>query len=231
MAKSQSRLRHGSPVSDGKNLQGHDRATAEKFPPLSVSLEAFVKDGTDREFRKLIYALMSLANLMLRNSKHFADYIAVTEPQWAMMVHITESDGATVGSIAERMNVSSQFVTIEINKLMKKNIVEKRPNEADRRSMFLVLTPKGQALLRELAPLRRRTNDMMFRSLTEDRAKVLQELVSTLVLDGKSALHALEAPHIRGKKAPSALSEMEVRIAANEGVSEDAQQNKEVHGE
>src|SRR5262249_40929707 len=140
------------------------------------------------------------------------DFIGVTEAQFRMMALITENAETTVGSLANQMTVSSQFVTVEINKLVKKNIVEKRPNEADRRSMFLALTPRGKALLPQLAPPRCRTNDMMFQSLTEDRARNLKEIVGAIVMDAQSAHHELEAPRNKGKKAPSA---MEVRIAVS----------------
>jgi hypothetical protein len=73
--------------------------------------------------------------------------------------------------------------------------------------MLLMLAPKGEALLRELAPLRLATNDTMFKSLNDARATALQEIVSALIADARSALHALEAPHMRGAKAPSAVSD------------------------
>ena len=190
-------------------------STGKAFPPLSVSLKGFVKGQSDREFRRLIYSLVGLAHLMARNREHFGAYIGVTDPQYVIITFIAESPQATVGQLAEQMNVSSQFVTIEVGKLIKKNIVEKRPNHADRRSSLLHLTPKGDRLLRELGPLRRRTNDLMFRSLTQDRAKVLQHILDTLLLDGKIALHELEAPHTRGTKALSARSEAENHAGAS----------------
>src|SRR5215208_1796729 len=193
----------------------------EAFPPLSVSLKSFVKGQSDREFRRLIYSLVGLAHLMARNREHFGAYIGVTDPQYVIMTFIAESPQATVGQLADQMNVSSQFVTIEVGKLIQKNIVEKRPNHADRRSSLLHLTSKGDRLLRELGPLRRRINDLMFRSLTQDRATVLQEIVDTLLLDGKSALHELEAPRMRGMKAPSAGSEADEDIAAGRPRSEE----------
>jgi MarR family transcriptional regulator, organic hydroperoxide resistance regulator len=144
---------------------------------------------------------------MSRNREHFAAYIGVTDPQYIMMALIGENPDVTVGKIAERLGVSSQFVTIEIGKLIRNGIVDKRPNEADRRSVLLQLTPKARDLLRELGPLRRKINDMTFKSLDEDRARALDEILTALISDAETALHELEAPHMRGKKAPSALAE------------------------
>jgi len=45
---------------------------------------------------------------------------------------------------------------------------------------------------------------MTFRSLTEERAKALQEILDGLIVDARSAVHELDAPHMRGKKAPTA---------------------------
>jgi DNA-binding MarR family transcriptional regulator len=186
-------------------------AAQEKFPPLTTSLQTFVKDGSDRTFRRLIYDLTSLFNQMMRNRKQFATYIGVSEAQLLMMTIIAEMRESTVGQIAQQLNVSSQFATIEVGDLVRKEILEKHPNEADRRSMFLHLTAKGQRLLCELAPLRRRINDIHFGSLTEDRARVLHEIVSTLIADGKSAGHELDSPDLHGKKAPSTHSDSNVR--------------------
>ena len=187
----------------------------EPFPPLSTSLGPFVKDGTDRQFRKLIYNLLDLIDLMKSNRKYFAEYLGVTDAQLMMMLRIADYPDMTVSRLAEQLSVSSPFVTAEIAKLAKKMIVEKRPNQVDRRSMHLALTPKGQALMRELGPLRLRTNDIMFKSLTDERARELQDIVSVLIVDARNALHELEAPEMRGKRAPSAQSDLAEETTRN----------------
>ncbi len=199
MTAAKSTKRPGRNVAGGKGLP----APAESAP-LSTSLAAFVKDGSDRPLRRLIYDLINLVNQMERNRRHFAAYIGVSEAHVLMMMLIAETPEATVGALARQLNVSSQFVTIEIGDLTRKGIVVKRHNEADRRSMFLTLAAKGRKLMRELAPLRCRANDIMFRSLTEDRARILNEIVGTLIADGQLALHEIEGLRLRSKKAPSA---------------------------
>jgi DNA-binding MarR family transcriptional regulator len=180
------------------------REGAQAFPPLSTSLEGFIKNGSDREFRQLIYSMLSFSTLMLRSREHFAAYIGVTGPQYSMMAVIAEAERATVGQIAQRMHVASPFVTAETGKLIRKNIVAKSRDEKDRRSVILTLTAKGNTLIRELAAMRRTTNDMMYRSLTGDRAKMLTEMMHALIADANLALHELDGPQWRGRKAPSA---------------------------
>jgi DNA-binding MarR family transcriptional regulator len=177
----------------------------EHFPPLTVSLPAFVRNGSDGDLRRLIYSLVSLSGLMERNREYFAAYIGVSVAQFLMMTVIAEVSEATVSLIADRLSVSTQFVTIEINKLVAKEIIQRRPNPADRRSAFLGLTPKGVSLLRELGPLRRKINDITFHSLARERAELLQEILDDLVVDARRAVHDLEAPDMRDKMAPSAV--------------------------
>jgi DNA-binding MarR family transcriptional regulator len=203
---SKSRLSRPQPA---RNATAHQReaSPARPFPPLTTSLKTFVKNGSDREFRILIYDLIKLSNQLTRNRKYFASYMGVTEAQWLMIMIIAETGPTTVGHLAQQLNLSSPFVTMEIGDLVKKNVVEKRPNETDRRSMFLNLTPRGKDLLCEVAPMLQRGNDIMFRSLTEERAKALKDMVRALLADGAIALHALESPEWLGKTAPSAEPE------------------------
>lgn len=171
------------------------RARERQFPPLSVSIESLLKDGSDHEFRRLIYSLTGFADLIARHRNMYGAYIGVTGLQYVMMTIIAGAANVTVGDVSRTMDVSSQFVTGEIGKLAKKNIVRKRPNETDRRSTYLSLTPKGQTLLRKLGPMRKESNNLMYRSLTGDRAKTLQEIIDALNADAKIALHELDAKH------------------------------------
>ena len=196
-------LRHGRAKHSSHGNQPGG-ASEEDFPPPTTTLKVFLKNGSDSALRRLIYNLTSLFNQMVRNRKHFAAYIGVTEAQFLSMTIIAELKTSTVGEIAQRLFVSSQFITIEVGDLVRRGIVEKLPNEADRRSMLLKLSTKGERLLRELAPLRRMVNDVHWRSLTEERAKLLQEIVDTLLADGRNALHEIEGPDFQDKKAPSA---------------------------
>jgi MarR family transcriptional regulator, organic hydroperoxide resistance regulator len=194
------------------SLAAPEQAAAGNAPlALSTSLKSLLKDGSDKDFRRLIYNLLSLSNVMVRNREHFAAYIGVTDQQYVIMTILYETPGATVSHIANQIHVSSQFITLETGKLIKKGLIDKRQNEIDRRSVSLSLTEQGQALLREVWPLRRRTNDLTFQSLTKEQAAILDEIVGTLVMGARIALHELEAPQRSGQKAPSIEPELESR--------------------
>ena len=71
-------------------------------------------------------------------------------------------------------------------------------------NMFLNLTSRGQNLLRELAPLRRKANVTTFRSLTEERAKLWRN-PNALISDGNIALRARIPSFAREKGAVRAI--------------------------
>lgn len=140
---------------------------------------------------------------MRGNQEHFAEYIGVSAPQLLMMRVLLDSPEATVGHIASQLEVSSQFVTVEMGKLLHKGLVEKRPNKEDRRSVLLKLTGMGEKLMHELGPLRRQTNHVMFHSLTMEQVTQLSDIVGVLLTNGREALHQLEAPNMKNLRAPS----------------------------
>ena len=187
----------------------------QQFPPLSITLPSLLRDGSDREFRRLIYSLARFAELFARHRNIYGAYIGVSGPQYVMLTLITGTENRTVAQIAKVMSVSAQFVANEIGKLIEGNIVEKTPNAADRRSMILSLTTKGRNLFRELGPVRRDSNNLMYRSLTGDRGRILQEILDKLIADGEIALHELEGPQRRSQRAPSVSSDNAARKITN----------------
>src|SRR5215212_4952117 len=70
-------------------------SAAEFVPPLTTSLKAFVKNGSDREFRQLIFELNSLFNQMKRHVEHFARFIGVNPAQFTFIMIIAEMPNAT----------------------------------------------------------------------------------------------------------------------------------------
>ena len=172
----------------------NESAAAERFPPLSTSLDAFLADGSDGEFRKLIYDVLSVSSLMLRARERFGAFVGLTAPQYSMVVAIGEAGQITVTQLADRLHVSTPFVTAETGKLIKRHLLERRPNEADKRSSHLVLTPAGKDAIRRLGPYRRKCNDMIFGSLTREQAVQLRELVGTLLADAERAVYELDNP-------------------------------------
>jgi DNA-binding MarR family transcriptional regulator len=188
----------GTPRQKRAGPAGSSRARSpnieEPFPPLSISSEAFLTDGTDKEFRQLIYNFLGLAALFLEAREFFAAFIGVSAPQYSMMVAIGEAREITATSLAARLHVSTAFVATEIGKLVSRQIVSRRPSTSDRRSAILTLTPRGKSLIRRLGPYRRVGNDGIFGSLTRSQADQFRVITTLLLANAQKALAELNHP-------------------------------------
>lgn len=79
--------------------------------------------------------------------------IGVTRPQWQVLVMLRRHEGVNQGGLAELLDVEPITVCRMVDRLQEADLVERRPDPADRRSWRLFLTGKAEELLAQLRPL------------------------------------------------------------------------------
>jgi len=79
--------------------------------------------------------------------------IGVTRPQWQVLVMLRRHEGVNQGGLAELLDVEPITVCRMVDRLQEADLVERRPDPADRRSWRLHLTDKAEELLAQLRPL------------------------------------------------------------------------------
>ena len=79
--------------------------------------------------------------------------IGVTRPQWQVLVMLRRHEGVNQGGLAELLDVEPITVCRMVDRLQEADLVERRPDPADRRSWRLFLTDKAEDLLAQLRPL------------------------------------------------------------------------------
>lgn len=79
--------------------------------------------------------------------------IGVTRPQWQVLAVLRRHEGVNQGGLAELLDVEAISVCRMVDRLQEADLVERRPDPADRRSWRLFLTAKAQELLVKLRPL------------------------------------------------------------------------------
>jgi len=89
--------------------------------------------------------------------------IGVTRPQWQVLVLLGQHEGINQGGLAEILEVEPITLGRMVDRLQDVELVERRPDPADRRAWRLYLTDKAHALLENLRPLA----DEMFDSMLE----------------------------------------------------------------
>lgn len=183
-------------------------------PPLSVSREALLENGSDSRFRHLLYGLLTIGDRLEVGRGRFGRRIGVTGPQYSILMAIVEhgaAHGVGVSALAGALHVSASYITNETTKLIARGLVEKRVNPADGRGALLTLTEDGRKALHRLAPALRLGNNIFFRSLSKKQFHQLCRLVDALVEDAPAAIEAIDALEEAARRAAAEPDDLEPR--------------------
>jgi len=164
--------------------------------PPTVSRPELLERGSDRRFRQLVYDLLTVATRMDAVRDHLGGRLGITGPQYSIVMAVAQLQGAagvSVGTVAERLHVTSAFVAAETGKLVRLGLLLKRPNPADRRGVLASLSPKGRLRIDRLAPEIRAVNDLFFAALERDGFAALACAAAAMVSSSGKAVAYLGA--------------------------------------
>lgn len=112
-------------------------------------------DTVSKLDHQLCFALYAASNAMTRLYRDRLEPLGLTYPQYLVMLVLWETDGLTVKAIGERLHLDSGTLTPMLKRMEQAGLLERRRSKADERQVGIRLTPKGQALKREVAALQR----------------------------------------------------------------------------
>lgn len=98
-----------------------------------------------RRFRRLLRQFERLSADQLKKC-----CTEVTFAQCLVLLEIDESDRPTLGQLATRLRLDNSTLSRSIEGLVGKGMVERRPDDADRRRVRIVLTAAGRSLCRSI---------------------------------------------------------------------------------
>ncbi|MEU8033401.1 MarR family transcriptional regulator [Streptomyces sp. NPDC049099] len=104
----------------------------------------------------------------------------VTVSQWGVMVSVFHGHDTTK-AVAAHMDIDPGAVSRLVDRLTAKGLVRREPDPASRRTVRLVLTDRGHALVPELAELADRNDAHYFGSLDAGQRRQLEEWIRRLV--------------------------------------------------
>ena len=90
----------------------------------------------------------------LRASEEIANAAGITTLQYQLLLHVRgfpDRQWATVGELAERLQAAPNGTASLVSRCESAGLVARRTDPSDRRQVQVHLTPKGEALLLELA--------------------------------------------------------------------------------
>jgi DNA-binding MarR family transcriptional regulator len=124
--------------------------------------------------------LADTARLMRRSFDARARAIGVTRPQWRVLSVLRRFEGVNQGGLAELLEVEPITVCRMVDRLQEADLVERRPDPADRRSWRLFLTPKAQDLMNHLRPLAEEMLDEALDGIGTTERATLARLLDTM---------------------------------------------------
>jgi len=176
-------------------------------PPLSVSHRALLLQGKDEVFRDLIYSMVLSFGRLLSCREAFGREIGLTGSQYTVLIgvaHRQGSQGVSIRALAEHVLLASTHVTTEVGRLIRKGLLQKRPNRDDRRSVLVSLSPRGKCVLAGLAPFLRQINDTLFQDIGHAEFDSLGQILQRFTRNTEAAMLQI-APRqssVRGVNKP-----------------------------
>ncbi|WP_112321109.1 MarR family winged helix-turn-helix transcriptional regulator [Oceanibium sediminis] len=107
---------------------------------------------TNKSHDRIDESLIALRRILRATelyARDLAQAAGVTPAQLRVMQIVDELDSATPKVLANQMGVSQATVTVLLDKLVARGIVERSPSERDRRQVNIVMTDYGQRALEE----------------------------------------------------------------------------------
>jgi DNA-binding MarR family transcriptional regulator len=115
----------------------------------------------------------------------------LTALQYAVLSNLNPQDGEPgidQNGLAARIGVERSHVSVLVEELVTKGLVEQRVNGADRRARLLHLTPKGEKLYARLRPDVRIANERVLEPLsTHERRLFIDMLIRMIAANGAHA--------------------------------------------
>jgi DNA-binding MarR family transcriptional regulator len=105
----------------------------------------------------------------------------VVQLEFAVLVLLDDVPGIDQRTLAEAMGIDRNNVSLNIDQLEKKGLVERRINGADRRARELYLTTKGKDLRRRVQPKIRAANERILAPLKATEQKLFISMLIRLV--------------------------------------------------
>ncbi len=139
--------------------------------------------STDSDIRGMANRLYLLM-VRLRRLKFglpFPHSIQIPPALMVLIDVIATQPGQSIIGIAKHLNLATPTVSIGVRQLERENLIYRRPDPADGRSVQIFLTAKGKKLYERLCSYRLQKFEGLFGGLTPEERKTLLDLLERAV--------------------------------------------------
>jgi DNA-binding MarR family transcriptional regulator len=158
-------------TSDGSPVANRALRSAEKARRARPPLPAFRLDD------HIFYLFTQIFGRRNRQLAAKLKPLGVTVPQWRILAVLNDRAGSTMNELADLTTVDRTTLTRALDRMVRDDLVARRSNAHDGRSVRLYLTPAGEKAFHRVLPGVQEQNERAMRGfsaaeLTELRAKL-----------------------------------------------------------
>src|SRR3981081_4728679 len=144
----------------------------------------------DDRLRNFGFLLKDLSRRYVQRSEVRARDISLNLPQCKVLVRLEKNEGVSQARLAELAEVDAMTMVRILDRMEADELLERRPDPADRRARCLYLTAKAKPLLDQIWKLSETTREEVFAGISKNERDVFMTVLERLhdnlsLLEGK----------------------------------------------
>jgi DNA-binding MarR family transcriptional regulator len=104
-----------------------------------------------------------------------------TVSEWRVLASLSGSEPISIGQLAQITTIKQPTVTRVLDRMQAKGLVERLPNDGDRRVTLVRITPAGTRLVSKLIPLARQHEHRVLQPFGQQRSEDLKTTLRKLI--------------------------------------------------
>jgi homoprotocatechuate degradation regulator HpaR len=132
-------------------------------------------------YRNLPQMLLHAREGLLCNFRHIHHHYGLTDQQWRVMRTLSEEQELEPREICEACNILSPSLAGVLARMEKMGVIEKERMAEDQRRVLVRLTPKGEQVVADVAPLVEAQYQELEKVVGVDLVKTLYEVLDQVI--------------------------------------------------
>ena len=142
---------------------------------------------------RFAFDVVETARAIRRDFDRRASVLGTTRAQWRVLARLAHRDGQRQVELAEALDVEPITLCRMVDRLAEAGLVERRPDEADRRAWRILLTARAKPVIAELQALADDFHRDMLAGIADDERAAAQRILVRIRENLEQAERRLEA--------------------------------------
>ena len=138
----------------------------------------------DTPEQTVVRSIKRLYLLMNRHIEEILKQYGLARSQFQVLYFTNKAKSLTQKDLLSRMQIEPATLTVIIDGLVKKGLLERTENAKDKRSKYLKLTNEGESLRKKIPSLHEIVEDRMFAGIAESKKKegitIIEQIIKNL---------------------------------------------------